>query len=313
VYYDIRTSQHPYLESLRDFWKNVYEEVVDHHAGPRPYAIAILGMSPDPRGEPERLFQALGVEVAASVFPRLSLEGLRRIREAALVVSNNWEYVRIIFQDMLSLLDRPTLRLPLPYGIQGSAAWYHAVAEALDRHGERVDGLDEVQQAREQFEEHRAHIQGRRIGLIARYRGAENRLSPRLRFGVPLLPFLRELGLAVDLRLFVDAEDDPDAASTAGALGLDAAGADTVAFFHHWRELPGMLSRSRCDLVYTETFRDERVTSAGKVPLHLHQLLPGFHGAVRTARTVRGLLTSGFYGRYSRFMKAPFAHFRGVD
>jgi hypothetical protein len=303
VYYDIRTTQHPYLQQMKDFWKNLYLQVSRPQRPAAAARVSFLGLGPDPGGQIEKILAALGIETGARIFPHLSLSQMREIGASSLIIANQWEYVRVIFDDMLKELDRPMLRLPLPYGIKGTTKWFEAIVAATGvQHA--VEDLPDVQAASEQFRKEIEPIRGRRIGIFARARGLANNLSPALRFGVPLIPFLHELGLGVDLNAFVDPEDaEPEPGEIMKPLGLDANLGDSLACFRHASELPGMLRDGDFVLVYTEKFRDERITTAGKTPLSLNRLLTGYSGAVRTARMIAGLLKSTFFRRYHGYLE----------
>lgn len=303
VYYDIRTTQHPYLQQMKDFWKDLYLQVSEPKRRAAASKVSFLGLGSDPGGQIHKILGSLGIETGASIFPYLSLPQMRVIGESSLIVANQWEHVRVIFDDLLKELDRPVLRLPLPYGIAGTTRWLEAITAAWGSKP-AVEDLPEVRAAGDQFHEEIKSILGRRIGLFARARGLANALSPNLRFGVPLIPFLHELGLGVDLNAFVDPQDaEPEPGEVVQSLGLDAASGDSVAFFHHADELPQKLHDGEFDLVYTETFRDERITTAGKTPLSLDRLMPGYSGAIQTARMTAGLLKSSFFRRYHGYLK----------
>ncbi|MDI7267273.1 MAG: nitrogenase component 1 [Myxococcota bacterium] len=318
VHYDIRTTQHPYLQQLKDFWKNVLRELADRQEGVRVRRVAFLGQSPDSGGEMERLLGQMGVETGARLFPGLRVADVRRLPSCGLVVVNEWEYVQTIFADLLQELDRPALALPLPYGIEGTSRWLDAVAGAVCGKGVSVQGVEDARRIRDEsaaeLEAERARLGGARVGVFVRYRDGDRdaveQMSPRLRFGVPLCGFLHELGLGIDLNLFVGPREDPDAARVAQAMGLRSGLGDSVGVFRSTSELPEKLERGEFALVYTETFRDARITAAGKTPLHLNQIRPGYRGAVRTARLVRGLLRSAFHARYRRYFEPPAAHDR---
>lgn len=312
VYYDIRTSQHPYLQQMKEFWKDVYQQAADPGITSRPGRVSFLGLHPDVHQEVAHLLRALELEPVAHLFPYLSLEEMKDIRSSSLVVASDWEYVRIIFSDMLAVLDRPHLRLPLPYGVEGTKRWLAHIAEAVERDPAAVDRLDDIERARENVRLEAGALAGARIGLFLRARGAGTQLSSALRFGVPLVDFLHELGLGLDVNLFVDQNESPPEPGSLRPAGIDPGSGDSIGFFSHFRELPDRLKSSGFEFVYTETFRDERIPAAGKIPVRLNQLRPGLGGAARTARTLRGLLQSGFYRRYhwhlsSLYSKEPFA------
>jgi len=304
VYYDIRTTQHPYLQQLRDFWKNLYRQVARPDLAPDPDRVGFLGLGQEMDRLLETALSGLGIRVGGLVFPRLPLETIKDINRNSLMVANCWEFVRIMFSDMQAEMERPFIRLPLPYGVEGTNIWLDAVHRGLRSEPADLDGIAEISKAREEFMEERSRIQGRRVGLVARLRGVKNRLSPNLRFGVPLIGLLHELGLGIDLNLFVQPDEEAPADSeVSGWLGLDSQMGDSISCFHDPDQLMGVLERGDFELVYTEKYHDRRVTAAGKSPLELRQLSPGYSGAVDTARMVRGVLQAAFHRRYHAFFK----------
>lgn len=313
VYYDIRTSQHPYLQQMKEFWYEVYRQTADPARSPVPGKVSFLGLHPEVAGEVTLLLESLGLEPGARLFPYLPLEELRDIRSSSLVVACDWEYVRILFSKMLPALDRPSLRLPLPYGVEGTTRWLERIVDSAGRDPAAVGRLERVERARARARRHARALAGARIGLFLRARGARNQLSSSLRFGVPLVDFLHELGLGLDLNLFVGQDENPPDPESLRPAGIDRDRGDSIGFYSDFRELPGRLRSPAFELVYTETFRDERIPAAGKIPVRLHQLHPGLAGAVRTAKVLGALLQSGFYRRYQRQLSAfctrePFAH-----
>lgn len=311
VYYDIRTSQHPYLQQMKEFWKDVFLQAADTGRVPRSGRVSFLGLHPYVEQEMAHLLQALGIESGALLFPHLPLGELKDICSSSLIVVNDWEYVRIIFSDMLAALDRQHLRLNLPYGVEGTRRWLARITKMVERDPDAVDSLDDIDRAHENLGMETRSLAGARMGIFLRARGASVQLSSNLRFGVPLVAFIHELGMGLDVNLFVDQDESPPEPESLRAVGIDTRSGDSVGFFSHFRELPDRLKSSDFEFVYTETFRDERITAAGKIPVKLHVLLPGLRGAVKTARTLRGLLQSGFYRRYNRhlsslYLREPF-------
>jgi hypothetical protein len=314
VQYEITLSEASYLKTFRDFWKRVYLRAADHSLEPEPGELCLLGIGDDDAdGEMTKLLAALDLRAAVRLFPSLKLEETRRIARSSLVVVNAWEYIQVLFSDMLAELKRPTVTVPLPYGFAGTLAFYDSVSRAAGGLGASVlEAHDLVSRAREAFEREKQGIAGGRIGLFLRLRDIAMHLGARGRFGVPLLDVLRELGLGIDLNLFVVAGEKADEVAVMSELGLSADCGDSVSFFDHWRQLPGMLAKDDFGVVYTETFRDQRVTSAGKPMMTLRDLEPGFAGAVRTARRVRLALKNTFYARYGKYLPDPYAHYRSA-
>ncbi len=309
IYYDIRTTQNPYMEEMRDFWCNIYRAVAEVRK-PQPGRVCFLGFGPEASDEMDQILANLGVEVGGRIFPHLHHQHIREIQAASLIVQNAWEYVEIIFEDMLKLLDRPVINLPLPYGIEASHRFYAALTGRLG--GQRADPtqLPRVAQLCAAFAQERAEIAGQRIGLFVRHLAVADHLSHKKRFGVDLLSFLRELGLGIDLNLYVEPGEEVDEAAVSQALGLDLSGHDSIGLFHHFGELPQRMAQGDFGIVYTETYRDERITAGGKSPLTLHQLQPGYGGALRTVRMVASILKAGFHARFRHHWTGPYEHYR---
>jgi hypothetical protein len=213
-----------------------------------------------------------------------------------------------MFSGFADRLDRPVLKLPLPFGFQGTRHWLDAVSRAAG--GDGVDALMEKERIRrlhERFAEATERIRGRRIGVFARYRNAAEQLASRQRFGIDILGIFRELGLGVDLNLFAPAGEKPRLDRLRSDLHLDAERGDSIALYTHYRELVPRIETGDFPLVYSETFRDSRVTAAGKNPVSIRDLHPGFRGAIRTARTISSLLDNHFYARYRPFLSQPYS------
>jgi len=309
IYYDIRTTQHPYLKQLSDFWKNLFLEVSRENITAKPSNVCFLGLTPDPSGQISRILRDVGIITGASIFPHLPLEEMKEIRKNSLVVANDWEYVRIMFSEMLAELDRPVTRLPLPYGVEGTTLWIDSISKMLFNRSAELDDLPEYKVTLEQFYESIEQIKDIRIGIFARCRGVGIRLSSRMRFGVPIVKFLHELGLGIDLNLFTQPDDEPlNKSEIMQSVGLLEESGDSLSFFDHFSQIPAKIQNGDFSIVYSETYRDERIVSAGKSTLHPIQMSPGYKGAIQTIKVIQGLQKSSFNRRYRRFFSSPYAH-----
>ena len=306
VYYDIRTSQHPYLQQLKDFWRSLFQQLDESTSTSDPAGVVLLGVGTSEWLGLDDVCQRLGWRVLGHVFPSLDSAAVRNISRSSVLVANCWEYVRVIFSDMVKDLSQPLLSLPIPYGIEGTSQWLEKIHSRLLGEPPPLEGIDEIQSAGESFNRIRGDIAGRSVGLFSRWPGADIRLSPRIRFGVPLVDFFHELGLRICLHLYLASEEgEPAVEDVAARVGLKLDAGDEVVFFRSSSQLDELLLRGEFDLVFTEMLRDRRISRAGKIPLSVKQLHPGYAGAVKTARFIQGLLASGFYRRYRGM---PVAH-----
>jgi hypothetical protein len=252
----------------------------------------------------------LGVEVGTQLFPRFSADGLRSFPLASLVVANAWAYVDALFADLLADAGLPVASLALPYGVDGTLQWLRAIrAELAMPPGDTDPAWSYLDQARSALSAFRQRWTGSRIAVVARAENAVDVLSPRRRFGVPLLELFEALGLCIDLHLFSPPGADRRVVEP-HELGLDAAKGHRVLTFYHWRELSDVLATSTARVVYTETYRDERVTSAGKVPITPRMLEPGFDGLCRTLRRLGCALALPFFERWQHHFDDPHRHLR---
>ncbi|MBM4396819.1 MAG: hypothetical protein FJ087_14150 [Deltaproteobacteria bacterium] len=222
----------------------------------------------------------LGVRVAATPFPVVSMEDAARLRGAALSVLSpdaSWEQV---YAGLLDGIGVPSLPAPAPYGFAGTSAFLAAVAAAL--------GLPDVARraarprggrTRERFDRLREQAADHRIGIVCEAARVARVRDPRLHWGVPLAPTLEELGF--DVRV-----------AAAGPANGGAAGADRVSTAAELRE---WLRDTRIAAVYTDYAFDARLADAGVAPFGLGVFEMGFAGAVRTQERLLRRCRMGFF------------------
>lgn len=313
VLYDVKLTQEPYLVQVISFWRNVLHALADRDQQPEQNRVCLLGIDPAAVTELAPLLARLGVTFGGALFPHLDPETVRLLPRNGLMVVNNWHYTRTVFSELLAQLDRPALYLPMPYGIEGTRDWLRAVATAAGVSDVgSLDDIVEIGTLGERLATIRERILGHRLALVGRYQDGHEQFTAEQRFGVPLLEVFRELGLAFDVNLFVEEEEEPDLQRFAQQLGLDPARGDSIAVFDHWKRLREILAEGDFPLVYTETYRDGRVLEAGKIPVGVSLLRPGLGGALANAHTIQALLGTRFYSAYRRYFTDPYGHYRSV-
>jgi len=302
VRYDIDLAQEPYLAQVRTFWERLLKALPPGSSGDEA---VFVGFGPEHLREVLPVLARSGVSRVGTVFPQLDLATLRGLGQAGLIVVNQWEYVSTVFGGVLDRLDAVPVTLPLPYGFQASVDFVDAVARGLGLSASAADD-SEVSSLRARFDTACARLHGRSVTIVGRVDQVEASLSRTGRFGIPLLDALRELGLALDFLLFRSCDSGPDEAAPA-ALRLEENTEDGVRYFSHWRELGEALREGPGEAVYTEIYRDRRVTAAGKTPLTLGALESGFRGACRTAERILAALETGFYPRNAAYLGDPWS------
>jgi hypothetical protein len=302
VKYDIDLAQEPYLAQVRTFWERLLDACPPGEGDPATDSAAFVGFGPEHLREVVPALARRGVRSAGTVFPQLDLVALRSLGRAGVLVLNEWDYVSTVFAGVLDRLHAPRVTLPLPYGFDAAVEFVDGITRRLGLPGTVLDD-PAVAAQRERFDAACRPLRGRPVTLVGRAAEVEDSMSPARRFGIPVADALRELGLALDILLYM--EPGVDEAALRAALRLDAYPEDGVRFFSHWRELPDALRQGPGSAIYTETYRDRRITSAGKTPLTLRAFEPGFRGAVRTAENVLGLLEHRFYTSHAHHLGDP--------
>ncbi len=308
VRYDIDLAQEPYLAQVATFWERLLDAWPPQDGDPSPNTVAFVGFGPEHLREVVPALARRGIADGGTVFPQLDLAALRGLGRAGLLVLNEWDYVSMVFAGVLDRIQAPRITLPLPYGFSASMDFVDGITRRLGVQGTAAHD-PEIADLAERFGAARARLQDRPVTLVGRASEVEDSMSPSTRFGIPVADALRELGLALDILLYQ--EGDVDEAELRASLRLESFPQDRVRFFSHWRELPDALRRSPGAAIYTETYRDRRITTAGKTPLTLRAFEPGFRGAIRTAENILGLLEGRFYATHARHLGDPWSDGEG--
>ncbi len=276
-------------------WDRLLDEITPDESDSAPDSAAFIGFGSEHLREVVPVLARRGVFNAGAVFPQLDQEALRGLGQAGLLVLNEWDYVATVFSGFLDRVQRPRISLPLPYGFQTAVDFVDRITRRLGISGRVLDD-PEIAGLRERFDVVRARLRGRVLTLVGRTTEVADSMSPARHFGIPLADGLRELGLTLDILLFLDPNEveDLDESELIVALGLDTYTADKIRFFSHSSQLNDQLSEGAGEAVYTEIHNDQRVTDAGRTPLTPRAFEPGFRGAIRTAENIESILDSGF-------------------
>jgi hypothetical protein len=307
VLYDVKLVQEPYLGQLDDFWRNLYRAVRKGEPSGAKRRLGLFGV--DLPADLRDLVDRLGLTIASDLFPGFSARSVRALGSCSLIVRNRWHCVPAMTKSLMVELGAPTLDLPLPYGWRGSQQWLDQVSRATGAGGlDELSWPEEVLQAKDTFEQLVDQIRGARIGVVSRLSSVRAELSVEQRYGIDLVGVLHELGLSIDLNLYAADGEAELEDRLFDEVGLRPDLGDSVSTFAHRTELVPLLAEGDFQLAYTEQYRDARVVSAGKTPLGLGDLQPGFVGAMHNARMVLAKSKSRFFARYGRYCSDPYAH-----
>ncbi len=309
--YKVTLSEKQYLDTFREFWVHCYEQMADKAAAPESDVVSLFGITDDTGDLVYQLLEQNGVRCQSNLFPLLDVPSLRNLPKSSLLVVNEWEYIEVLFSDLIQKLNRPVLRLPLPYGIEGSLLFVREIVKRLhDRDLMSLDQNEQLLQYQQEFQKEKERIEGERVAIILKMEDLPEQLLPGRRFGLPFIDLLHELGLAVDCLVYVPDATSSDLVEPCRAAGLKLENGDRCTVFRRYDDLTELLHDGEFKLVYSEAFRDRRITSAGKFPINLKAFQPGFSGAVATARRIAKALEMNFYKNHGYRLTSPVAHLR---
>ncbi len=220
------------------------------------------------------LLRMCGVRVMQRQIPAVYLKGLQRYGEARVQVL--WPQVEYeaLYREVFVPLGVPVVTALPPFGIAGTARFLEDVARGA---GIEPDFGGELARARTLSEERlsvlRARAQGHRLGIALTSGQARLLDKPERMCGVPLVPFLEELGFRVEVLV---GSEDPARLSWWLSSGISA--------------------------VLTDITQDERLLHKGVGQFGLADLEPGFGGAVRSAERLLSVCEMTFVRDFARYV-----------
>jgi hypothetical protein len=271
---------------------------------PEPRTAGFVGYRPGrARDELSGLLSRLGIRVTGGIVPLVTRRLLSETLSAGTIVvapSRYYESMYAGLTDGAPESGRTRITPDYPWGIAATRRWLETVAAACGA-AEGSHSLASEEAARAD-----AGIRGPvedRVFLFVCDPDQISRLTdPLSPSGLPLIPFMLELGLACRVAVFGNSDACSAAADQFDAAFGNARSGGLVEFaaFADREGLDAILSSPDVAAVYSEMFFDRRATRAGIPTFSSRIFEPGFDGAVRTAARFRRLAGLPFYRRYFR-------------
>ena len=308
---EVRGPDHP-LGPLDNRWNHTLESLLAGRLASteqEPRSVNLVGLGPpDDRAvvEVARLLEDAGVQVNANLFPFLHDVDADSLARAATWVMTPWEPVLRGPGVFVKHNEREHLSLPAPYGLHGTKRWLDEVRKAVglgplesDAYAVLVGpAADELEQLRD------GTVPTVEVGFVVPVLSVWELVTPRFFFGLEPLRFLEEIGI----RTTIVATQVPQGApipspqQIADRCKLVDAAMLRVVPQASGEPLVETLSRTTCDLVYTDHPHHTLVAAAGKMPFSICDFEPGVAGAVRTLRRLQKRAKNGFFKQYRGFL-----------
>ena len=263
-------------DNYRLLWDGLLELFADPNAPKKPGSVNLVGYGPAnsrPMTELRGLLARVGLSDVRCILPTLNLDEVQQFLGAEHTFVYPSEFVASAFQLARRFCPEPCRTIPAPWGFQGTLRWLASLQTSDSAMSE-----DDLQKLAQSFlppdwESLRARASAYSICFAATSEVLSDEAG-LVRHGIPLKPFLEELGFGFETLLVSHAEP----------LGLTR-----------------KLATSNATLVYSEHALEDRALAAGKVPFSFKDLEMGFEGAVRTLRRLLRLAEVPFYRRFSEY------------
>ncbi len=211
-----------------------------------------------------------------------------------------------IYEKVFFPLPRPYVMPAAPYGFVRTRAWGESICNVLQLGPAVLQQWQEVCAMKEKHWRPLVEEAGQyRLGMVITPEDIPFLCDPlRTIAGVPLIPFLEEMGFLLDIAIYCSPERYEDLRTKVVALLSRAEGHRIMHCFgpqavRRWLRDPGTVC------VYSDLSTDIRLACAGKTRFSIADLEMGFDGAIRSVRRLLRKCKNTFYARYQGHFDGP--------
>lgn len=273
---------------------------------PDPRAVNLIGYGREPAlDELEAMLAEAGLRVNATFIPEMDFATVAALPRAPLHVlypNALWQstYDQLLFESRIRAVTAPA-----PFGLRGTERW---LAQVLAASGTDADAADIVRRASAPhaaaLDAVRAEAARHRLGFVVGADEVHRLVDPAGTWGVPLLPFVEELGFGMDVMIRAHDRASAHAAAKQVHAVFAEPGRHSIKAFADRARLAKLLAEGPFQAVYSDHLFDRRLSSAGKAQFSLQEFEKGLGGAVRTGRRLLRICRLPFYRRYARYLPA---------
>lgn len=283
---DFQTKSAAVDSQVWSFALPAFEPLATERPASKSQAVNLVGLGQrdfPATDEISKLLEELGVEVNACLFPSFGEADLESFSAAPLTIANACSIVKNAFaQAAQQDTSSEWVFAPAPFGLAGTQRWATDVISRAGMEKGREAALSQlarrVRQCQCQLEPLAEALQGTSMLLVASSRYSAYMFDPAETFGIPLLEFLTELGMGVELLVYCDVPPPNDLLQAA-----EAHERISLSTFDDPGALLEAADRSSARFMLTSIRRNASVLTMGKIPIFVQAFEMGLEGALRTA------------------------------
>ncbi|OGR61414.1 MAG: hypothetical protein A2X36_10850 [Elusimicrobia bacterium GWA2_69_24] len=278
------------LNLLEFFFKQVRETPEFKAVKPEERSLNLIGFPPGfGRDELTSLLGRTGIQVQSMILPRFSVKEIRDFGKAALNLFYPDPSLRAIYKKLFEGMEIRTLTPVAPFGLENTRRWLCEVGKHFGAEELALRAWDDAARGvSEEWDRARERVAGRKVAFVADAEHVRRLADPSGASGIPIVSFLKEMGLGVDYLVFLEGKE-PELPKTDGR--------HSARWFRTPGELDRLLREGDFDAVYSEYFFDQRLTRAGKPQFSAADMEMGIHGALRSLERLGNICHWKFYGR----------------
>jgi hypothetical protein len=306
-----RMEEHNPYRGPAAFWLEVLKQLSAEPGAAAPRGVNLVGYGRAGAPEMEELaglLAASGVRVNALLFPGLTRDHAACFRSAALSVVNPWRYVSDLFAPIAEWSGVASMRLPMPYGVEGTRRWLEAVVRACSA-GEEVTLPQPREALALEWQRLTRAAAEHEVALVTLSTQLELPADPLETRGIPLVPTLLEMGFRVTLHVIdapawrhVAQRRDPQAFLTEYRAGLGHPPGLSTRVWPGVDQAMSHLEQGPAALAYSELVADPRLAGIGLAQVGPEDFRPGFRAAVDTLRELVRRARDPFRRTYRRYL-----------
>lgn len=255
------------------------------------------------------LLSDIGITDVQYIIPSFDSRRIAAAAAAELTVVYPYSRITMAFSEAQQHLLGPTLDLAAPWGVEYTDRWLSAISSARGNGELTLEQLEDLRLRHLPTDWYtlKERAKAHRIGFIMSLSYMVEKGS-HIRYGLPVVEFLREMGFGVDLVVMPPRGRSfaPVSRFTLERWSVTPEGDDRVRLIqgHPGQSLGELLSSSAAVVFYSEFKADERILRVGKQPFSREDLHMGYAGAYTNLVTLLRLcelpfnrLQAGVLGR----------------